>query len=87
MTTLIAHEIRETNIKEPGTYSKAQHKAAQGFDAWEAQWWNEDLPNAEQYTRAEHSAAPGFAAFHARWWNEDLPNAEQYTEAEIEGLE
>ena len=53
MKTLTASQIREANLRAPGTYSKAEHTAAPGFSALRARWWNQLLPNAEQYTDAE----------------------------------
>jgi hypothetical protein len=57
-----------------------------GFDAYQARWWNQSLPNAEQFTKEEYKNTKDFNAFEALWWNQSLPNSEQFTEEEIDNL-
>lgn len=58
ITNMTACEIREANINNPNTYTKAQHSAAAasqfgGLLPWEARLWNLCCPDAKQYTAKE----------------------------------
>lgn len=57
-TDMKPHEILETNIENPNTYTKAQYSAAAasqfgGLLPWEARLWNLGCPDAQQYTSKE----------------------------------
>jgi hypothetical protein len=79
---MIRKNLKDLRKGRPMRFTKGDHTMSEGFDAWEAKWWNKCLPDAEQYTKEEHTNTKGFSASNARWWNFELPNAEQYTKEE-----